>query len=115
MRRLVVCALAALSLAAAAGPALAGKKDDTLVWVTDKETPIINSSYLNSREMVIIGTLVNDRLVHLDEKYNPVPLLATGWTWVNDATISTSAPASSSTRARCSTPGGRRLHAQFHH
>ncbi len=70
------------------GPAAyAGKKDDTLVWVTDRENSIVDSSYLNSRESVILGTLIYDHLIHLDEKYQPVPLLATKWTWVGDKTL----------------------------
>jgi peptide/nickel transport system substrate-binding protein len=36
---------------------------------------------------VIIGTLIFDRLVHLDDKYNPVPLLAESWKWENDTTL----------------------------
>lgn len=71
----------------AAGPALAGKKDDTLVWATDRENAITNSSYLNTREMVIVGSLIYDRLIHLDEKYNPQPLLATAWKWEGDTTL----------------------------
>lgn len=89
MRRTVMglAAAAALALPAFVVDAQAGKKDDTLVWATDRENAILDSSYLNTREMVIIGTLLYDRLVHLDDKYQPVPLLATGWKWVNDTTL----------------------------
>lgn len=78
-RRLLLAALVAST--AVAGPALSAKKDDTLVWATDRENPIVDSSYINTREMVIIGSLVYDRLIHLDEKYQPQPLLATSWKW----------------------------------
>jgi len=84
MRRLILAAALAL---ATAGTADAGKKDDTLVWATDRENPITDSSYLNTREMVIIGSLLYDRLIHLDEKYNPQPLLATAWKWENPTTL----------------------------
>lgn len=89
MRRITVgLGAAVLGVAVAlANPALAGKANDTLVWATDRENPITDSSYLNTRELVIIGSLIYDRLVHLDDKYNPVPLLATGWKWVNDTTL----------------------------
>lgn len=70
-----------------AGSAAAGKKDDTLVWATDRENPIVDSSYLNTREMVVMGTLIYDRLIHLDEAYKPQPLLATAWHWENDTTL----------------------------
>jgi peptide/nickel transport system substrate-binding protein len=74
-------------LCAVSEPAQAGKKDDTLVWATDRENSITDSSYLNTRELVIISSLIYDRLIHLDEKYEPTPLLATGWKWVNDTTL----------------------------
>jgi len=70
-----------------AGTADAGKKTDTLVWSTDRENPIADSSFLNSRELVVVSSLICDRLVHLDEKYTPRPSLATSWTWINDTTL----------------------------
>src|SRR5262245_25645164 len=37
------------------GPtAEAGKKDDTLVWATDRDNPIADPFYLNTRELVVI-------------------------------------------------------------
>ena len=94
MRRsaLTIATVAFASLLAAASgplapPALAGKKDDTLVWATDRENPILDSSYLNTREMVIVGTLLYDRLIHLDERYDPQPLLATAWKWEGPTTL----------------------------
>lgn len=74
-------------VASLATGAQAGKKDDTLVWATDRENAIVDSSYLNTREMVIIGSLVYDRLIYLDEKYNPVPLLATAWKWESPTSL----------------------------
>jgi len=85
LTKLVSSAVALVALAAA--PAAAGKKDDTLVWATDRENPIVDSSYINTREMVIIGSLIYDRLIHLDENYAPQPLLATAWKWENETTL----------------------------
>jgi hypothetical protein len=82
-----VTALALVFAFSLADTARAGKKDDTLVWATDRENSITDSSYLNTRELVIIGSLISDRLVHLNDKYEPVPLLATSWKWVNDTTL----------------------------
>lgn len=89
MRRYVFGLTAtALALSALWGPpAHAGKANDTLVWATDRENPIVDSNYLNTREAVVMSTLIYDRLVHLDDKYNPVPLLATAWKWPNETTL----------------------------
>lgn len=89
MRRYVF-GLAATAIAVSAlwgPPAQAGKANDTLVWATDRESPITDSSYLNTRELVIIGSLLFDRLVHLDDNYKPVPSLAESWKWENDTTL----------------------------
>jgi peptide/nickel transport system substrate-binding protein len=87
MRRFLIALGVAVVLSAVPQMAEAGKKDDTLVWATDRENSITDSNYLNTRELVIIGSLIYDRLVHLDDKYEPQPLLATAWTWVNDTTL----------------------------
>ena len=89
MRRFVF-GLAATAVAVStlwASAADAGKASDTLVWATDRENPITDSSYLNTRELVVIGSLIFDRLVHLDDKYDPVPLLAESWTWSSDTAL----------------------------
>ena len=82
MRRFVFgLAATAVAVSALWTPAAdAGKANDTLVWATDRENPITDSSYLNTRELVVIGSLIFDRLVHLDDKNDPVPLLAESWT-----------------------------------
>jgi peptide/nickel transport system substrate-binding protein len=87
MHRFIKFALTAAALCVPFVPAEAGKKDNTLVWATDRENSITDSNYLNTRELVIMGTLIYDRLIHLDEEYDPKPLLATAWTWVNDTTL----------------------------
>jgi peptide/nickel transport system substrate-binding protein len=78
--------LAAVCLAAA--PAGAAKKDDTLVWATDRDCPIADPYYLNVRELVVIGHEVWDTLVIIDPKSTEIkPLLATKWEWVDPTTL----------------------------
>ncbi|MGE0848701.1 MAG: ABC transporter substrate-binding protein [Hyphomicrobiaceae bacterium] len=78
--------LAALTLAAV--PADAGKKDDTLVWATDRDNPIADPYYLNTRELVVIGHHVWDTLVIIDPRTAEIkPLLATKWNWINPTTL----------------------------
>jgi peptide/nickel transport system substrate-binding protein len=83
-RALAIVALAGL----AAAPALADKKDDTLVWATDRENPIADPYYINTRELVIIGHHVWDSLVISDPKSGEIkPLLATNWKWIDPTTL----------------------------
>ena len=85
----------ALLAAAFAAPILitapaaeAGKKDDTLVWATDRDNPIADPFYLNTRELVVIGHHVWDTLVIIDPKTTEIkPLLATKWAWVDPTTL----------------------------
>jgi peptide/nickel transport system substrate-binding protein len=66
----------------------AGKKDDTLVWATDRDNPIADPYYINTRELVVIGHHVWDTLVFIDPKTGEIkPLLATKWTWVDPTTL----------------------------
>ena len=85
MKRLCVAVVGVLvALAVAIGPADAGKKDDTLVWATDRDNPIADPFFLNTRELVVIGHHVWDTLVVIDPKSGDIkPLLATKWTWVD--------------------------------
>ncbi len=77
-----------VALGVAAAPAGAGKKDDTLVWATDRDNPIADPFYLNTRELVVIGHHVWDTLVIIDPKTAEIkPLLATKWSWVNPTTL----------------------------
>jgi peptide/nickel transport system substrate-binding protein len=89
MKRLclvVAGVLAALCLATASADA--GKKDDTLVWATDRDCPIADPYYLNVRELLVIGHHVWDTLVIIDPNTAEIkPLLATKWTWVNQTTL----------------------------
>ena len=89
MKRLSV-ALAGVfvALALASAPVEAGKKDDTLVWATDRDNPIADPFFLNTRELVVIGHQAWDTLVIIDPKSGDIkPLLATKWAWVNPTTL----------------------------
>jgi hypothetical protein len=46
----------------------AGKKDDTLIWATDRDNPIADPFYINTRELVVIGHHVWDTLVFIDPR-----------------------------------------------
>jgi peptide/nickel transport system substrate-binding protein len=71
-----------------AADANAGKKDDTLIWATDRDNPIADPFYINTRELVVIGHHVWDTLVFIDPKSGEIkPLLATKWAWVNQTTL----------------------------
>jgi peptide/nickel transport system substrate-binding protein len=89
MRRLYLAAAGLLTaVCLAAAPAGAGKKDDTLVWATDRDNPIADPFYLNTRELVVIGHHVWDTLVVSDPKTADIkPLLATTWKWVDATTL----------------------------
>lgn len=88
LARLVGTIVLGLLGVAAAEPAMAGKKDNTLVWATDRENAITDSNYLNTRELVVLGHYVYDTLVVIDAKDGQLrPLLATKWTWVDDKTL----------------------------
>src|SRR5688572_10315872 len=78
---------AALCLAMA-GPALAGKADDTLVWSTASEIDTPDLYYQNLREVVIVAHQMCDTLMHRDPQSGEYkPLLATGFQWVDDDTL----------------------------
>jgi peptide/nickel transport system substrate-binding protein len=89
MKRLCLSLIALLTaIGLAAAPATAGKKDDTLVWATDRDNPVADPYYLNTRELVVIGHHVWDTLVIIDPRNAEIkPLLATKWAWVNTTTL----------------------------
>jgi peptide/nickel transport system substrate-binding protein len=77
-----------IALSVASSPAEAGKKTDTLVWATDRDNPIADPYYLNTRELVVIGHEVWDTLVIIDPKTAEIkPLLATKWAWVGPTVL----------------------------
>jgi peptide/nickel transport system substrate-binding protein len=82
--------LAALlvGLLTAAGPALAGKKDDTIRFAYDQAPESVDPFFNNVRIGVIIGANVWDTLVTLDPKTNEYKgNLAKSWKQIDDKTI----------------------------
>ncbi|HEY8334787.1 MAG TPA: ABC transporter substrate-binding protein [Tardiphaga sp.] len=68
--------------------AWAGKKNDTLTYVSDSEPENISPYHNNLREGVIIARHVFDNLIYRDPatgKYQAQ--LATEWSWVDDTTL----------------------------
>jgi peptide/nickel transport system substrate-binding protein len=85
-KRLLMAALAAALCAA--GPADAGKRDDTL-RIAGNQVPESLDSYMNNVRLgVIITHHIWDHLIYRDPKTNEYkPSLATGWKWVDDKTL----------------------------
>nr|WP_320109633.1 ABC transporter substrate-binding protein [Rhodopseudomonas sp. P2A-2r] len=80
--------LTAAAVVAVPAAAWAGKKNDTLTYVSDSEPENISPYHNNLREGVIIGRHVFDNLIYRDPatgKYGPQ--LATEWSWVDDTTL----------------------------
>jgi peptide/nickel transport system substrate-binding protein len=72
----------------ATGPALAGKKDDTVRFAYDQAPESVDPFFNNVRIGVIIGANVWDTLVVLDPKTNEYKgNLATSWKQIDDKTI----------------------------
>lgn len=84
--------LAAGSLLAAAllgaGPALAGKKDDTIRFATDQAPESVDPFFNNVRIGVILGAQIWDTLVYRDPKTNEYKgNLAKSWKQIDERTI----------------------------
>jgi peptide/nickel transport system substrate-binding protein len=85
--RLAVGALFAAALAGA-GPAVAGKKDDTIRFAYDQAPESVDPFFNNVRIGVILGAQVWDTLVYRDPKTNEyVGNLAKSWKQIDDRTI----------------------------
>ncbi len=89
LHRAVMAALGvALGASVLTSPVLAGKKDDTIIWSTERDNPIADPYYINTRELVIIGHHVYDTLVYADPISNSLkPQLAESWKWTGDLTL----------------------------
>ena len=80
--------IAAVALALAANAAWAGKANDTLVWVTDREATVADPYYNNTRELVVIGSTAWDMLLFRDlDSGEFKPLLATSYKWIDNVTL----------------------------
>ena len=73
---------------AAATPAVAAKKDNTIRFAYDQVPENVDPYFNNVRIGFIIGQQVWDTLIYRDPKTSEYkPQLATSWTWVNDKTL----------------------------
>jgi peptide/nickel transport system substrate-binding protein len=85
-KRLLAAAAAFLTLAA--GPALAGKKDNTVRFAYDQVIENVDPYFNNVRLGVILGANVWDTLVYRDPETNTYKgQLATSWKWIDDKTL----------------------------
>jgi peptide/nickel transport system substrate-binding protein len=85
--RLAVGALFAASLAGA-GPAIAGKKDDTIRFAYDQAPESVDPFFNNVRIGVILGAQVWDTLIYRDPKTNEyVGNLAKSWKQIDERTL----------------------------
>ncbi len=84
----LICGALLGGLLAIAGPALAGKKDDTIRFAYDQAPESVDPFYNNVRIGVIIGANVWDTLVYRDPNTNEYKgNLAKSWKQVDDKTI----------------------------
>jgi peptide/nickel transport system substrate-binding protein len=73
---------------AAATPAVAAKRDNTIRFAYDQVPENVDPYFNNVRIGFIIGQQVWDTLIYRDPKTSEYkPQLATSWTWVNDKTL----------------------------
>ena len=85
---LAATAAAAFIWASLAGATYAGKSNDTLTWATDRDVTVVDPYYNNTRELVIVGHMSWDGLLHRDVQTGEYkPLLATAYEWVDDTTM----------------------------
>lgn len=81
-------AAALLASYAAAAPAVAAKKDNTIRFASDQVPENIDPYFNNVRIGFIIGQQVWDTLIYRDPNTSEYkPQLATSWTWINDKTL----------------------------
>jgi peptide/nickel transport system substrate-binding protein len=70
------------------GPALAGKKDDTLNIEWDQPIDNADAYYNTNREGILLARMVWDQLIERDPvTFEYKPELATAWRWVDDVTL----------------------------
>jgi peptide/nickel transport system substrate-binding protein len=88
IRHLVIPAALAALLLSAASPATAGKKDDTLTWLSNSEPDNIDIYENTLREGLILARHVWDALMEVDPKTGGyVPSLAKSYKWTDDKTL----------------------------
>lgn len=80
--------LVGAALLALAGPAFAGKKDDTIRFAYEQVPENVDPFFNNVRIGVIIGQLAWDTLIYRNPKTNEYTgQLAKSWKWVDDKTL----------------------------
>lgn len=80
--------VAIVAMGIGSGVAMAGKANDTLTWVTDRESAVVDPYFNRTRELVIIGNTAWDGLLFRDLKSGKfVPLLAKSYKWVDNVTL----------------------------
>lgn len=83
----LAAALALCGLLAATG-AHAGKKDDTLNVVWDRQLNTLDQYFNTDREGIVVGRLIWDTLIERDPITNEyLPQLATAWKWIDPVTL----------------------------
>ncbi len=79
---------AAFAASLVAGPAFAGKANDTLVYASDSEPENVSPYHNNLREGVILARNCWDTLIYRNTQTGAYePMLATSWKWVDDTTL----------------------------
>ncbi|WP_420403932.1 ABC transporter substrate-binding protein [Nisaea sp.] len=87
-RILAASALASLALVSTIPAALAGKADDTLNIVWERELENVDNYFNTAREGIIFSRLTWDGLLYRDPKtMDYVPLIAKSYKWVDDVTL----------------------------
>lgn len=86
-RIMTTVAVAALAIGAS-GTALAGKADDTLNIVWDRELENVDSYFNTAREGIIVNRMTWDNLLYRDpQSMEYKPLIAKSYKWVDDTTL----------------------------
>ena len=83
---ILIAALAALLWAVPTS--WANKKNDTLVYTSEREEANIDIYYNSSREGLVVSRMIWDQLIYRDPKdMSYKPHLATKWRWIDDLTL----------------------------
>jgi peptide/nickel transport system substrate-binding protein len=89
MKRYLAAAIAAAVVALAPVPqAMAGKADDTMNVVWERELETLDNYFNTAREGIIVSRMVWDSLIYRNpQTLEYEPLLATSWKWVDSTTL----------------------------
>lgn len=88
MNRILTAVTVAALTAGASGAALAGKADDTLNIVWERELETVDPYFNTAREGIIVNRMTWDSLLYRDpQTMDYVPLIAKSYRWVDDTTL----------------------------